>query len=46
MIGIKYLKLRQSECIENRIALLKILKQINTYSSHDEYIELRKLIIN
>ena len=46
MIGIKYLKFRQSECIENRIALLKVLKQINIYSSYDEYIEIRKLIIN
>ena len=46
MIGIKYLDFRQSEYIENRIALLKVLKQINNYSFYDEYIELRKLIIN
>ena len=46
MIGIKYLEFRQSEYIENRIALLKVLKQINNYSSYDEYIELRKLFIN
>ena len=46
MIGIKYLEFRQNEYIENRIALLKFLKQKNNYSSYDEYIELRKLIIN
>ena len=46
MIGIKYLEFRQNEYIENRIALLKFLKQIKNYSSYDEYIELRKLNIN
>ena len=40
------MEFRQSECIENRIALLKVLKQINNYYPSDEYIELRKLIIN
>ena len=40
------MEFRQSEYIENRIALLKVLRQINNYSSYDEYIELRKLIIN
>ena len=46
MTGIKYLEFRQSEYIENRIALLKVLKQTNNYSAYDEYIELRKLNIN
>ena len=41
MIGIKCLEFRQSEYIENRIALLKVLKQINNYSSYDDYIESR-----
>ena len=45
MIGIKYLEFRQSEYIENKIALLKVLKQINNCSTYDEYIELRKLFI-
>ena len=65
LVGIKKLEVihnhllefRQSKCIENRVALLKILKQINciidNYSSYEddesiynEYIKLRRLIID
>ena len=53
----RFLEFRQTEYIENSVALLKILKQINcivdNYSSHEgdenifnEYVEMRKLIVD